>query len=151
MLWKFSMTITCYSYDFQIMSHFALKLKSKAEKLMQSALAPFTQKAYQNRLSGFKSFCESSGRKTNGMFKDDSIELCLTYLNDKNISHNTAFTHFSAMQHYWTIQGIKHKLGTPRINLMLKGIKKNDSKTDVPIASLSHLVWLIDASRKVIS
>ena len=107
--------------------------------LMENALAPSTRRAYLNRISKFKNFSRDLGRKTSKLFGHNTIELWLTSLDEKNITHNTALTHLSAISFYCTSQGIEHKLDITRIKLMLKGMEKKVSKPSAPIVSIYQL------------
>ena len=119
---------------------------------MDRALARSTEKKYKTSVHLFKSFCYTIGRKFPSALQNKSVELWLTQLSKKGISHGTIQSHLSALRHYSARHGINSLLDTPRIQLLLKGIRKSSGKQtpSATAATTSHLKRLTMTSKKML-
>jgi len=116
---------------------------------MDNALASTTRKSYQNSVELFKSFCRSLNRKSKKVFRDDSIELWLTYLDRNSISYGRIRSHMSALRHFCTRRRISENMDTPQVKLILRGIrKKAKPRTKAAVVNVNHLKRLVTASKK---
>ena len=105
-----------------------VSLKKKAETLMDKALAPSTVRLYKNSNKMFLDFCTAMGRTLTDAVKDETVELWLAQLSERGLSYGTIRSHLSALRHHCTRHGLSACLDSPRIQLILKGIKKNQVK-----------------------
>lgn len=120
---------------------------------MDCALAPSTSKIYSNNVEKFKTFCRNLGRKSTKIFRDDSVELWLSHLNDQSLRCSTIRSRLSALKHYCTTHNISSELDTKRIKLILQGLKKVDRprKSSTAVATICHLKRLSKASKETLT
>ena len=116
-------------------------LKKKAELLMDKALAPSTVRLYKNSNKMFLDSCSEIGRMLTEAVKDGIVELWLAQLSERGLSYGTTISQFSALRHHCMKHGQSACLDSPFIQLILKGIKKNQvqKKSKKTIATKPHL------------
>ena len=116
---------------------------------MDQALAPSTRRSYHISYQMFKNFSTAIGKKLTTALKDGSIELWLAQLSERGLSHGSVRSHLSALRFYCARRGLSAHLDSPRIQLILKGIRKNPTKKSLkkPVATRYHLNRLISAAK----
>ena len=126
-----------------------LDLKSRANLIIDQALAPSTKKAYKRSMDLFQTFSASIGKSTQQCLKGKYIELWIAQLSSKGLHHNTIRSHLSAVKYHCTRYDIPHSLDSPRINLLLKGLAKSSTTTTASAAAVTtnHLKLLTKVSR----
>ena len=127
-------------------------LEKDTDRLMNQALATSTNRIYDKHVLMFKTFCSQLRIDISKGFTSKAVELWLTNLQKQNMAYSTVRARLSALRHYCIRKEILSELETPRIKLILKGIKKGEKKKNrKPLVTISHLKRLIMSSEKVLS
>lgn len=124
----------------------------ETDLLMEQALASSTAKIYEKHVSMFKNFCKHLKIDISQGFNCRAVELWLTKLHKEGVAYSTVRARLSALRHYCTRKNMDSGTDTPRIKLILRGIKKNATdRGGKAVVTLSHLTRLIETSGKVLS
>ena len=126
-------------------------LRKNRDRLIDQALAPSTRKVYAKQVEKFREFCKTMGDTVRQGLQGETAELWLTHLRMGGAAYGTVRSHLSAVRQYCLQHHIKSNLDTPRITLILKGIRKEQGqrRTVKNVVTLTQLRRLIKATRKV--
>ena len=118
---------------------------------MDQALAASTTRLYQNSNTMFKNFVVTIGKTLRKALKDGSVELWLAQLSERGLSYGSVRSHLSALRHCCARRGLPAQLDSPRIQLILKGIKRDYTKKAPrkAVATTAHLKRLISTSKVI--
>jgi site-specific recombinase XerD len=119
---------------------------------MRKALAPSTAKIYDNQMKKLFHFCSELKATPPRCFRDDTVEMWIARLHKEGLAHNSISSHLSAVRNYYLRHNIRHRLDTPRIRLLLKGVKRSrpagNTKT---VITMSHMRRLSEAGRRILT
>jgi len=106
-------------------------LHSKADRFLAQGLAPSTVATYSAGKRKYILFCTTT--KISPMPSSEStLILFVTHLAAANISHTTIKVYLSAIRHMHIIAGLHNSFNeqlTPRLQLVIRGIKKSQALT----------------------
>ena len=95
-----------------------------ADQLVDDSISAGTKKNYRAVVLKLKEFCHSA--KLKDKFADTTIELFVTSLHKKhNLSFSTVQANLSAIRHHCHTLQIPITFDTPRLKLLLRGVKKS--------------------------
>lgn len=130
---------------------YVVGLRKDRDRLIYQALAPSTRKVYAKHVEKFREFCGTLGTTMRQGLRGETVELWLTQLRRRGAAYGTVRSHLAAVRQYCLQYQVKARLDTPRITLILKGIKKEQGqgKTVKNVITLSHLHRLTVAAAKI--
>ena len=133
------------------LKHVFSDLKKERDLLIYQALAPSTRKVYSTHVQKFRMFCKHIGSQLPKGYSDESVELWLTHLKNEGAAYSTIRSHLSAVKQYCLQKEIPSRMDSPRVILVLKGIRRNQEKSSKikEVVKLSDLRRLILASKKL--
>ena len=100
---------------------------------MANSVTAGTQKNYAAVIMKLEEFCRSNRIKDK--FSPAAIELFVTHLSQqKNLCHSTVQANLSAVRHHCHMNNVDIHFDTPRLKLLLRGIKKTDNRTQYSVA-----------------
>jgi len=106
-------------------------LLSKAQKFLQSGLTKSTKATYRAGYRNYLKFCRTAGRQPVPT-SECTLSLFSTYLATHNISITTIKVYLSAVRYIHLCRGLHNHFKrqfTPRLNLILRGIRKRQACT----------------------
>ena len=119
-----------------------------ADQLVDDSISAGTKKNYRAVVLKLKEFCHSA--KLKDKFADTTIELFVTSLHKKhNLSFSTVQANLSAIRHHCHTLQIPITFDTPRLKLLLRGVKKSGSGSAMRCTSRvskSHLNRICSAA-----
>ena len=106
-------------------AYFLVQLRRLADKLVAGSVTVGTQRNYAMVMEKLNKFCVSNRIKDK--FSSSTIELFVTDLSQQQkLSHSTIQANLSAIRHYCNSNNIGITFDTPRLKLLLRGVKKVD-------------------------
>jgi site-specific recombinase XerD len=131
---------------------FIVELCKERDQLLRQAINPATAKVYHGHFRKFQQFCRTIGTAAPACFIDNSAELWITSLHKEGLAHNTIAAHLSAVRYHCVCNNTPHCWDTPRIRLLLRGIKKGRvASPPKPAVTMSHMRKLTEAATRVLS
>ena len=113
---------------------------------MDASISPATSHIYKRCLSRYNQFVQLVGYSS-GTIDNKLVRLWLAHLNKQGLAYGTICSHLSAIKHWCKKQDLHINLNSPRIALILKGIKKtkgaalNMKKKGVATPSHIRRLW----------
>ena len=104
-------------------------LLSKAQKLLQTGLSKSSRSTYMAGQRRYLHFCKAAGIKPL-LASEGALTLFTTHLAVSNVSHGTIKVYLSAVRHLHICKGLHGHFSqqlTPRLHLILRGIKKRQA------------------------
>lgn len=122
------------------MKYFAAELaelKRNADHLVYNSVASTTRKSYEAVIRKMYSFCRNHNIKAKYCFHRDTVELFIVSLYNNKLCHGSLVSAVSAIKHYCKMRGYDFDFDTPRLSLMLKGVKRLQVVSHRPTNGLS--------------
>ena len=108
-----------------------MELHAAAQDLISKSVAPATQRVYRKAVQGLADFCDQHNIKDK--FSANSIELYVSWLAGNGMKSNSIRSMLSAVRHHCNSTAVPITFDTPRLLLLLKGVRRcNDSKVFRP-------------------
>lgn len=102
------------------------ELQATADNLIHNSVAPTTRRSYSLAVKGLSDFCKE--HKIKDKFSAKTIELYVAHLAKKGMKASTIRSALSAVRHHCNSNYIEISFDTPRLQLLLKGVRRrNDS------------------------
>lgn len=120
------------------------------EDLLDASVTPATAAVYDNYVSKYLNFAHNLGASTNS-YHPSTVERWLASLNKQHLAYGTIQSHLSALRHHVNRLGITVDLNTPRIRMLLQGIKKSTISYPIEknVVTLSHLKRLCTTTKSL--
>ena len=117
---------------------FSAELRRQADLLVARSVSAGTRKNYDAAVEKLISFCHSN--KIKDKFAPSTIELFVTHLSQQqHLSYSTIQANLSALRHNCHVKHMPVDFDTPRLKLLLRGIKKSSSSSGVPARCTSRV------------
>ena len=117
---------------------FSAELRRQADLLVARSVSAGTRKNYDAVVEKLNSFCHSN--KLKDKFAPSTIELFVTHLSQQqHLSYSTIQANLSALRHNCHVKHMPVDFDTPRLKLLLRGIKKSSSSSGVPARCTSRV------------
>jgi len=107
-------------------------LYTAMERFYTKGTSPATQRSYKTGISQYTKFCRNFNLRRIPTL-ERTLLLFTTYLATQGLSYATIRVYLSAVRHAHVQEGCHHFFDsqfTPRVSLLLKGIRKESAKTD---------------------
>ena len=129
------------------------KLFSKSQKLLHYALAKSSRNTYAAGQRRYINFCKMARTKPIPM-SECTLTLFITHLATSNISQGTIKVFLSAVRHMHICKGLHNHFNhqvTPRLQLILRGIKKRQTGMNSTRTRLPVTVQMLHSIRSLLS
>ena len=108
------------------------QLRVEADRMIRESVAPSTAKAYAKTIARLVDFCRTHKIKDKLRFAPASIELFVIHMKQGGLGFGAIKSMLSAIRHYCKVNNIAINFDTPRLQLLLRGLKRTQcSKTRV--------------------
>ena len=107
------------------------QLGAAAQNYLDLGISTSTRKAYQAGLRKYTTFCMDTYHKL-APVSEDTLLLFATYLAQQHLSYATILVYMSAVKHSHITMGKSLPTVTPRLNYVLKGIRRSSAITYQP-------------------
>ena len=123
------------------------EFKEEADMLVRNSVAATTRRLYDAAVDRLMSFCREQGIKDKYYFHSQTIELFVVHLRRLNLGFGAIQSNLSALRHHCNSRNISKDFDTPRLTLLLKGVKRlqEPSKRTTNGLNLGILCRLLDA------
>ena len=128
-----------------------MELHAAAQDLISKSVAPATRRVYRKAVQGLVDFCDQHNIKDK--FSANSIELYVSWLAGNGMKSNSIRSMLSAVRHHCNSTAVPITFDTPRLLLLLKGVRRcNDTKVLRPknALKLRQLVKLCKSAEKLL-
>lgn len=105
-------------------------LKAEADRLVSVSVTETTSKAYKRFVDKFKTFAARVGISQKSMFTTKSVVLWVAELSKDGLTYGSVRTHLSGLRHYCKGLGILDPLDSPRLQLMLRGLRRTQASQE---------------------
>lgn len=126
-------------------------MKKCADNLVSNSVAATTRKSYDAAVAKLYSFCRSHNIEAKYCLHKTTVELFLVSLYNKKLCHGSLLSAVSAIKHYCKSKGHEVNFDTPRLKLLLKGVKRLQVVSHRPTNGLSvrELSKILQASESL--
>ena len=114
-----------------------LLVENETKRLVNNALAQGTHTSYARSVQRFQAFAHRSGVNKKCIFTAKTVELWIADLSLSKCSHGSVLSHISALRHYYKVNGIDSSLDSPKMKLMLRGLKRTAVPSLKPCYAMS--------------
>ena len=128
-------------------------LLNKAQELFRDGLATSSRNTYAAGQARYINFCKSA-RVPATPATEYTLTLFVAHLATANISQGTIKVYLSAIRHMHVSKGLHNQFNqqlTPRIQLILRGIKKHQASTHSPRIRLPITIQILHSIRRLLS
>ena len=128
-------------------------LLNKADKFLRDGLAASSRTTYAAGQGRYIHFCNTAKVPATPA-TEYTLILFITHLASTNISYATIKVYLSAIRHMHVYRGWHNHFNqqlTPRLQLILRGIRKHQSSTHVPRVRLPITVQILHSIRRLLS
>ena len=107
------------------------QLNAAVQSYLNLGIAASTKKAYNTGLRKYATFCMDTYHQLHPIC-EDTLLLFVTYLAQQHLSYPTIQVYLSAVRHNQITTGKSWPTAAPRLNYVLKGIRKSSAITNQP-------------------
>ena len=129
------------------------QLRISACQFFEAGLASNTRTTYAAGIRRYTNFCRATKLRTLPA-SESTLILFVTHLATSNISQATIKVYLSAVRHVHVLQGLHNVFSqqlTPRLQIILKGIKKNQAISHPPRVRLPITIHILKQIRGILS
>ena len=118
------------------------QLSAAAQGYFNLGISTATKKAYTASLHKYNTFCREINQPPKPV-REDTLLLFVTNLAQKDLSYATIQVYFSAVRYSHITASESTTLRTPRLNYVLKGIRKTCAMNHQPRERLPFKLWSV--------
>ena len=129
------------------------QLHTSARQFLEAGLAKATRTTYAAGIRRYTNFCKAAKLSTTPA-TESTLILFATHLATANISQASIKVYLSAIRHIHVLQGLHDQFSqqlTPRLQIILKGIKKHQALTHPPRVRLPITIQIFNQIRCILS